>query len=305
VKLQGQNRFTATIIYLLEECLKMKKTVIATAILASLGAAASVQAAQVPSGMVPAGTWLTTDRANFTMINSAGGTFGGTNDVDMTWDGSVFTDISDYTGPGGTSNVTASSTTTFFGALWTAHDIQVFAPGSYTFDVTTATAAAPNGANGETGTVAMNVASNQLGMHMLFDWNGNNNIDVVVIAEQNQVFGAGLGRFTSSACGTPFGPVNNTAGCLWDGPGFVGGDFANAPDPSAPWGLVSVDSDDPDNIPGTPMATNGPFAGSNANFMANMTPTPAPSAVPVPAAVWLFGSGLMGLVGVARRRKSS
>jgi len=29
-----------------------------------------------------------------------------------------------------------------------------------------------------------------------------------------------------------------------------------------------------------------------------------PSAVPVPAAVWLFGSGLLGLVGVARRRKA-
>lgn len=28
------------------------------------------------------------------------------------------------------------------------------------------------------------------------------------------------------------------------------------------------------------------------------------SAVPVPAAVWLFGSGLLGLVGVARRRRS-
>ncbi len=28
-----------------------------------------------------------------------------------------------------------------------------------------------------------------------------------------------------------------------------------------------------------------------------------PSAVPVPAAVWLFGSGLLGLAGVARRRK--
>ena len=30
-----------------------------------------------------------------------------------------------------------------------------------------------------------------------------------------------------------------------------------------------------------------------------------PSQVPVPAAVWLFGSGLIGLVGIARRRKSS
>lgn len=29
------------------------------------------------------------------------------------------------------------------------------------------------------------------------------------------------------------------------------------------------------------------------------------SAVPVPAAVWLFGSGLLGLAGVARRRKTS
>ena len=35
----------------------------------------------------------------------------------------------------------------------------------------------------------------------------------------------------------------------------------------------------------------------------NITITADP--IPVPAAVWLFGSGLLGLVGVARRRKSS
>ena len=29
-----------------------------------------------------------------------------------------------------------------------------------------------------------------------------------------------------------------------------------------------------------------------------------PSAIPVPAAVWLFGSGLLGLAGLARRKKA-
>jgi hypothetical protein len=26
--------------------------------------------------------------------------------------------------------------------------------------------------------------------------------------------------------------------------------------------------------------------------------------IPIPAAVWLFGSGLLGLIGIARRRKA-
>jgi len=36
----------------------------------------------------------------------------------------------------------------------------------------------------------------------------------------------------------------------------------------------------------------------------NMT-TDLPAAVPIPAAAWLFGSGLLGLVGVARRKKAN
>jgi hypothetical protein len=31
----------------------------------------------------------------------------------------------------------------------------------------------------------------------------------------------------------------------------------------------------------------------------------AVSAVPVPAAFWLFGSGLLGMIGIARKRKAS
>ena len=45
----------------------------------------------------------------------------------------------------------------------------------------------------------------------------------------------------------------------------------------------------------------GPFVGAVPAF--NGTGDLAVSAVPVPAAVWLMGSGLLGLVGVARRRK--
>ena len=53
----------------------------------------------------------------------------------------------------------------------------------------------------------------------------------------------------------------------------------------------------PDGVRGYGMI-DGAFPGFNANFDFTV------AAVPVPAAVWLFGSGLLGLVGVARRRKA-
>ena len=68
-------------------------------------------------------------------------------------------------------------------------------------------------------------------------------------------------------------------------------------------GLVYTSTDgiatnpvNPDGVRGYGML-DGAFPGFNANF--DFT------AVPVPAAVWLFGSGLLGLVGVARRRKAT
>jgi len=61
---------------------------------------------------------------------------------------------------------------------------------------------------------------------------------------------------------------------------------------------AQVPKGDPSNFGGVPYVLHleGTISGTLPD---------APAAVPVPAAVWLFGSGLVGLAGVARRRKSA
>ena len=50
---------------------------------------------------------------------------------------------------------------------------------------------------------------------------------------------------------------------------------------------------------------SGGFAGVAYQFHISGTIGAGTPEIPVPAAVWLFGSGLLGLVGVARRRKAA
>jgi hypothetical protein len=286
----------------------VKKTLIASSIAMAIGMPVA-QAALVTDLYGPYN--FSTDSANFTMLNSAGGYTmgpdGGANNVLMFWDGNGYSASSDYTGPGGPSNVTASTSDTFFGASWVAHDIQVFVPGTYSFDTTL------GGGNGESGILSATVGAGQLGMHMLFDWSGNNNIDVFVVASPGKVFGAGLGRGEAGSLGDNTSGTNRcdnavsgttwTAikNCLFDGKPFGS---AGKPAGSTVWMLASVDGDG-DGIAGIKMSPGGPFANFQANFNANMASTPDAAPVPVPAAVWLFGSGLLGLVGVARRKKKA
>jgi hypothetical protein len=274
--------------------MNIKKNLIASSVALVLGTP-TANAALV-TDLFGAYTWAT-DSANFTMLSGLGNTVGGTNDVGMTWDGNGYSANSDYTGPGSAGNVTAGSTTAFFGYIWTAHDIQVFTPGTYTFDVTL------GGGVSEVGTLNATVGAGQLGMHMLFDWNGGLNNDVFVVASASTVFGAGIGR--SSTFTTSLG--NNCDGkgsvsiinCLYDGKNFGS---AGKPTGGQTWMLASVDGN-ADGVMGIPMATGGPFAGFNANFNANLAPTP--KVVPIPATAWLFGSGLLGLISVARRKRST
>ncbi len=78
--------------------------------------------------------------------------------------------------------------------------------------------------------------------------------------------------------------------------------------------LTSISMDPFANIScGRALARNGAVTMANANKVSStgvancgsgLNGSTSPSAVPVPAAVWLFGSGLLGLVGVSRRRKA-
>jgi hypothetical protein len=68
--------------------------------------------------------------------------------------------------------------------------------------------------------------------------------------------------------------------------------------PGGATSLTLLDTDG-DGTPGTAL-TSGPFPGFTMAIEGIATLAPVP--VPVPAAMWLFGSGLLGLFGVAKRR---
>ncbi|MDH3948640.1 MAG: VPLPA-CTERM sorting domain-containing protein [Gammaproteobacteria bacterium] len=105
-------------------------------------------------------------------------------------------------------------------------------------------------------------------------------------------FGSGTTQvFADSYSGDLFG-VSNFTGSLWIAvpTGFTSGGTLGAA--SGTWLNQSF-------------ATLGMTPGTYVWSWASDSITLQVSAVPVPAAVWLFGSGLLGLIGIARRKKAA
>ena len=78
--------------------------------------------------------------------------------------------------------------------------------------------------------------------------------------------------------------TDNTATILWDITDNGNGTAT----------VLTLDGDD-DGIPGNTI-TNGTFTGSSFEINGELT------TVPLPAAFWLLSSGLIGLIGIARRK---
>ena len=156
--------------------------------------------------------------------------------------------------------------------------------------------------------------------NMGFNWSGTNQIPTSIVLDASGFFGAVAGGLTTSDIISGVGATAATEGFSFN----FGKSSYTLPMGAVPIATTTFNTTDvgtvglgsnpsgtlpytDDGIGGSPMKA-GPFPGFNANFdittLHVSSVIPDTPEIPVPAAVWLFGSGLMGLVGVARRRKS-
>ena len=153
-----------------------------------------------------------------------------------------------------------------------------------------------------------------VGAQMGFNWGGSTNIPVTLIWDAAGFFAAistgDTAWFVDSTSSA--NAISSTEDYVIQSPfGTFTGSLGAAPIAMTTFNtagttLSSIFPLTSDGISGSPMTT-APFLGFNVNL--DLTEISAVtvvySPVPVPAAVWLFGSGLMGLVGFVRRRNST
>lgn len=278
--------------------MNLKKTAIASAIAVTMGVGIAAAPTTASAAIVTA-DW----DGLFTILNASGAPTTNTSYPyygDPTWGYGKRTQV---------SGTLTFDTSTGAGSA-TVNPFEFFDSGPA--EATTVTMQAIGDGMGGQGTLVLG--------NMGFNWNNNNGIPVSIVLDAAGFFGAlGGGQTTGSISGVGALPASD---------GMKGGLYpiGVAPMATTTWNTNSlctptVPGDGSclgtnpiasalasnDTVGGSPMV-DGPFAGFNANFditlVSNLSVTPA-GVVPVPAAVWLFGSGLLGLVGVARRKKQA
>jgi hypothetical protein len=183
---------------------------------------------------------------NFTMLDPSNQIIGGTNDVKFIYNKAK--PLTSVSASGQVSNATISSDCPFFGNTWTAHDVAVYAPGTYTVY---ADCPAGSPGCGQGTPITFTIQEGELGGHMLFNWSSNKDIDVVDI-------------WTPQA---KFGPTQH----IYTGVCGVG-------NPDQVWDLMSKDVDG-NGVNGLGMV-DGPFINFNANFNVMETPNISPPTKP-------------------------
>ena len=273
----------------------MKKTAVAAAVATAMGVSASASADTIMNfsfGGTAGDAW-------FTMLNAAGD--GALNNTDSTGAPmygfrTPLTGTMSFNLDQGTGTGTVAGFSFFGNGLAEATTISFASIG--------------DGAGGP-GTLVLG--------NMGFNWNNNNGIPVSIVMDAAGMFGAIQGGLTTSDSVTG-GTLGATEDFAFDFGklGTYSLPMGAGPVTTTTWNTTNIGTPvlgtnpsgtlplTDDGIGGSPMAA-GPFTGFNANFdiIGLHLDSIETTVIPVPAAVWLFGSGLVGLVGVARRRRKS
>jgi len=274
--------------------MNLKKTALTVALGTALGLSATASQADVIN-MSYTGAFTMLGATGLIVTNDAEGPY-----WDPTWNYGMRTTI----------NGTMSFDTATMGGTGTVEPFDFFAGSGQAVASGVSMQAIGDGMGGPGGLILGNMA---------FDWNGSS-ITTNIVLDASGLFAAmGMGPVAegmvldqsfcvaTGACATA---ASDSAWTSKNGLPLIGPtpiatstyNVAGSTGFGTTLGQLSLGVDD--GIGGSPM-DNGPFVDFNANFdITSITVTSVVSAVPVPAAVWLFGSGLIGLAGVARRRKA-